>query len=231
VWEDLYLVMPGYDVAAQSGTFQVVINPLVNWIWVGFGVLAVGTMIALLPESALAFAAAHVPAGAATTVPLILLLLLGPAATASAQHVESANPGTVVARTPLEKDLFKSIICMCGTCGRQLVGECTCGTAASMREEISGLVKRGMTRDQVVEYYMAKYGSQEPLAEPLDRGFNRLAWLLPYVVGIAGALTVGIVSTRWARRSGPAAAAASGDSAPIPADMAARLDDELRDLD
>jgi len=34
----------------------VVITPLVNWIWTGFGILVLGTGIALLPERAFAFA-------------------------------------------------------------------------------------------------------------------------------------------------------------------------------
>ena len=34
---------------------------------------------------------------------------------------------------------------------------------------------------------MDKYGSQEVLAAPIDKGFNRLAWLLPYAVGRASA--------------------------------------------
>src|SRR5581483_9063450 len=38
--EDLYVVLAGYDVQNQSVTLQVFINPLVNWIWTGFGVLA-----------------------------------------------------------------------------------------------------------------------------------------------------------------------------------------------
>jgi len=76
VWEDIYIVMAAFDVQTQSATLHVVINPLVNWIWVGFGVLALGTFIALLPERALAFAPAQVPGGAATTLPLFLAMLL-----------------------------------------------------------------------------------------------------------------------------------------------------------
>ena len=67
VAEDLYLVMPAYDLQDQSMSLQVVINPLVNWIWAGFGVLFLGTGIALLPERAFAFALGHVPAEAGTT--------------------------------------------------------------------------------------------------------------------------------------------------------------------
>ena len=75
--EDLYIVLAGYDTQTQSATFQIVVNPLVNWIWVGFGVMAFGTGIALLPESAFAFAAAKVPSGAVTTGLLLFALLVG----------------------------------------------------------------------------------------------------------------------------------------------------------
>jgi cytochrome c-type biogenesis protein CcmF len=64
--EDLYLVMPAYELGDQSMSLQVVVNPLVNWIWTGFGMLVLGTGIALLPERAFAFALGRVPAGAAS---------------------------------------------------------------------------------------------------------------------------------------------------------------------
>jgi cytochrome c-type biogenesis protein CcmF len=67
VAEDLYLVMPAYELKDQSMSLQVVINPLVNWIWAGFGILFLGTGITLLPERAFAFALGRVPAEAGTT--------------------------------------------------------------------------------------------------------------------------------------------------------------------
>ncbi len=67
VAEDLYLVMPAYDINDQSMSLQVVVTPLVNWIWTGFGVLVLGTGIALLPERAFAFALGRVAAEASTT--------------------------------------------------------------------------------------------------------------------------------------------------------------------
>ena len=64
LWEDVYVVMAAFDVQQQTGQFHVVVNPLVNWIWFGFGILALGTLIAMLPESSYAFAAARsVPGG------------------------------------------------------------------------------------------------------------------------------------------------------------------------
>ena len=76
VGEDLYIVLAGYDAAEQSATYAVTVNPLVNWIWLGFGIMALGTGLALMPESALAFAAAKVPSGAATASMLLFLLLV-----------------------------------------------------------------------------------------------------------------------------------------------------------
>ena len=55
-FEDLYVVMPAFDVPTQSASVAVHVNPLVNWIWVGFGLLAIGTGIALLPETVFSFA-------------------------------------------------------------------------------------------------------------------------------------------------------------------------------
>ncbi|HXH06562.1 MAG TPA: cytochrome c-type biogenesis CcmF C-terminal domain-containing protein [Vicinamibacterales bacterium] len=228
--EDLYVVLEAYDLSTQTATYKVALNPLVNWIWAGFAVLALGTAIALLPESTFAFATARAPAGAAATTTVMLLLLVLGVSAARAQHVEEAAAPAVVARSPLERELHDSIICMCGTCGRKRVGECTCSMAAAMRREISELVGRGMTKEQVFEYYIAKYGSQEPLAAPLDRGFNRLAWLLPYLAGASGLVAVAMVAVRWSRR-GPAASSAAGSLVPIDRALEARLDDELRGLD
>ena len=53
--EDLHVVLAFQpsDLAAQSASLQIVINPLVDWIWFGFAVMAIGTGIALLPERTL----------------------------------------------------------------------------------------------------------------------------------------------------------------------------------
>ncbi len=80
----------------------------------------------------------------------------------------------------------KRLICMCRDCGRQLLSACQCGYAFRMRAELAQLVAGGKSEQEIVDYYLAKYGSQEPLAEPIDRGFNRLAWAVPYLVGAGG---------------------------------------------
>jgi cytochrome c biogenesis factor len=54
-------VLAAYEVESQIGIYAVTINPLVNWIWFGFGILAFGTGLALLPERVLGLASVSVP--------------------------------------------------------------------------------------------------------------------------------------------------------------------------
>ena len=68
--------------------------------------------------------------------------------------------------------------------------------------------------------------SEEVLGAPIDKGFNRLAWLFPYLVGATGAIIIGLTAMKWTRRPEPAT-----PQAPMDADLAERLDDELRNLD
>jgi len=228
VADDLYIVLAGFTAETQEAKLQVKVNPLVNWIWMGVGVMLIGTFIALLPERAFAFAMTRVPEGAATTTLILLLLVSGMTATLRAQHVASPQNVPVVPRTPLERELQSQIVCMCGTCGRQRISECTCSTAAEMRQELAALTAKGLTHDQIIDYYVDKWGSQEVLAQPIDKGFNRIAWLLPYGIGVGGVVTIGSLALKWTRRALPAPAApvAGADRA-----LEQQLDDELRDLD
>src|SRR5262249_14617545 len=94
--DDLYLDLAGYTVETQVAQFKVIINPLVNWIWFGVGVMMFGTLIALLPERTFAFAAKTVPEAAVTTTVLLVLLVVGSGTRLWAQHVETAQGVAVI---------------------------------------------------------------------------------------------------------------------------------------
>jgi cytochrome c-type biogenesis protein CcmH/NrfF len=235
-------------------TLLVVINPLVNWIWMGFGVLAFGTIIALLPERAFTFAGARLPATAETTAATTTLVLViaglllapGMVSTARAQsqgqgqgpskHVEGASGAYLVPKTPFEREMQHEIICMCGTCGRRRIGECTCPLAAEMREEVAKLVAQGKSREDIYAYFIAKWGSEEPLAAPIDKTFNRTAWAL-YGVGSLSAVGALVLARRWsshkhaAAADGRVATGAGAQAAARDSQLEERLADELRDLD
>jgi cytochrome c-type biogenesis protein CcmF len=47
--EDLYLTLGSYDDARHTVALKLVINPLVDWMWLGFLVLAFGSLLILVP--------------------------------------------------------------------------------------------------------------------------------------------------------------------------------------
>jgi len=65
------------------------------------------------------------------------------------------------------------------------------------------------------------------LGAPIDKGFNRLAWLLPYALAGTVAVVGGIVFIRKSRRPVEAPEPAKVEDAALQA----RLDEELQDLD
>jgi cytochrome c-type biogenesis protein CcmF len=231
--EDLYAVLGGFDLADQSATLQLVVNPLVNWIWFGFGIMALGTGIALLPERSYAFAAAKVPAEAAATAGVLLLMLLLAGGTLSAQGMtgDTNTRTSFYPRTPFEKQMQHDIVCTCGACGHQTLAECrkdACATSHEMRGQLAAMIDSGMNdHDKIIQAFVAKYGTEEMLGAPLDQGFSRLAWLLPYLVGATSAVAVGFAAVKWTRKPDPATAGA----APLDPALEERIDDELRDLD
>ena len=226
ITEDLYIVLNTADAATQAASFEIVVNPLVNWLWMGFGIVAIGTIISLLPERTFSFALAKLPASeaAATTAAVVLALVLG-AAPLAAQTGEQVQPKQ---RSDLQKRLEGEVMCTCGGCRLSLsnCGMMNCHGLESQRTKLEAHLASGKDHDQVISAFVDEFG-QQILMAPIDRGFNRLAWLFPYVIGAGGAVGLGVAAIRWSRRP-----TVQAEAVP-PADPALdeRLDDELRDLD
>ena len=97
-----------------------------------------------------------------------------------------------------------------------------------MRGQLAAMIDSGMNdHDKIIQAFIAKYGSEEMLGAPVDRGFSRLAWLFPYLVGATSAVGIGFAAVKWTRTPDAATAA----PAPLDAALEDRIDDELRDLD
>ena len=145
--EDLYIVLAFQpsDLATQTATLQITVNPLVNWIWFGFGIMALGTGIALLPERAYSFAVAKLPVEAAATttaLSMLLAMLVFGGSTLSAQKgmggpADQNIQSSYYARNEFEKKMQHEIVCTCGACGHATIAECRkdpCMTSHEMRE-------------------------------------------------------------------------------------------------
>ena len=109
-----------------------------------------------------------------------------------------------------------------------------CGGHESQSKKIKELMAQGLDHDAIIATFVRDFGGQDILIEPPNQGFNRLGWLLPYAVGGFGALAGVFVVRKWSRRpaeeeSAPAAISASGTAKD--AELQARLDRELENLD
>jgi cytochrome c-type biogenesis protein CcmH/NrfF len=180
-----------------------------------------------MPESAVA-----------GTLALLLAATLGGGVTVSAQEhtqpLSSMSSDDVrtsyYARNDLERRMQHELVCTCGACGHANIGECrkdACPVSHKMRGELAALIDKGQSREEIINWFVTTYDSQEMLGAPLNQGFNRLAWLFPYLVGGVSAAAVGFAAIKWSRRG------AATEEAPLPTDpsLEDRLDDELRNLD
>jgi cytochrome c-type biogenesis protein CcmF len=228
--QDLYLVLaPDVDFGTQTITLQAFVNPLVDWIWLGFGVLAFGTGIALLPERAYSFALAKLPAEAATTAVVLLIGLLSSGVSLKAQHQVDPTVAVTPSKNALEEQLRGEMGCVCGTCAHEALTKCTCGTAQQMRSQLRAQIDQGKGHDEIVQAFIGIYGGQQFLQAPIDKGFNRVAWLFPYLLGATGVFAIGFAAIKWSHHSAatlPETSATLDDPA-----LEERLNDELRDLD
>jgi cytochrome c-type biogenesis protein CcmH/NrfF len=231
--DDFYLIVGSINPSNRNlAAFQLHINPLVSWIWIGCIVLIMGSVVCMWPQ--IEFGESRVWAGArgvaATAASVVFGIML--AATPIA-HAQTMAHGTVHIENDNERAIFGALRCMCG-CPRDLLSTCTCETSEEARDKIREKIKAGEARDQIIAEYAADFGP-EALAVPPNHGALRAIWAVP-VAGIGlGAFGLARWMRRWRGGSGPAAkssgvsgtAGTGQDGDPYDA----RLDDELKDLD
>ena len=72
-----------------------------------------------------------------------------------------------------------------------------------MREVVLRRLEAGETREQIVGYFVDRYG-ESILFEPPKRGFGLLIWWVPVLALLAGGAVVALALARWLRRPRPA---------------------------
>lgn len=92
--------------------------------------------------------------------------------------------------TRVEK-LGHQMMCICGACNQYLL-DCNhvgCAYSSRMRVELRAAVDNGKDDSSILRSFVEEYGAVV-LAAPTKTGFDRVAWLLPYLALILG---IGIV--------------------------------------
>lgn len=89
------------------------------------------------------------------------------------------------------------LMCTCGCA--QLLGECDHVGCPDRDKELSELttdIAAGMTDQQVMDEFVAKYGATV-LAAPTTKGFDLVAWIAPFAVFAAALLGTILLIRRW----------------------------------
>jgi cytochrome c-type biogenesis protein CcmH/NrfF len=103
-------------------------------------------------------------------------------------------------------ELGHQLMCIC-SCG-QILLECNhvgCPDSDGMRNELMAAVSRGDSDSLVQQAFVQKYGPTV-LAAPTTTGFDRTAWIMPFVVLLAGIGLVVYIVRSWRNKPAPALA-------------------------
>jgi cytochrome c-type biogenesis protein CcmH len=98
------------------------------------------------------------------------------------------------------------MMCICGC--NQILLECNhvgCPSSDGMRNELMASVSRGDSDSLVEQGFVQKYGPTV-LAAPTTKGFDRVAYILPFVALFLGFGLVVMIVRTWKSRPAPAIA-------------------------
>ena len=131
----------------------------------------------------------------------------------------------------LIRSIEDNLIAPC--CWTQPISEHESDVSDQMRREVRAMVAAGMSREAILDHFVALYG-ERVLAAPRPEGFNRLAYILPWAaLGVGG----GILFLLLRKLRAPAPDAPPETAADAPPETAADaryravIEKELQDLE
>ncbi|MBI4588748.1 MAG: cytochrome c-type biogenesis protein CcmH [Candidatus Rokubacteria bacterium] len=122
---------------------------------------------------------------------LLALIALVPLLAAAAPPAGSVNEDTV-------REIAAQLRCV--VCQNLSVADSPSEMANQMRGIIRERLQAADTPEQVVAYFVEKYGEWILLSPP-PRGFNLLVWTLPFVGIGVGLVAVLLLARRWSHRT------------------------------
>ena len=163
-------------------------------------------------------------------LPLLLLLSSIPAFSAAGAPAEQMDEG--VGEPPLEEPPSPAVAeeranalakkLRCPVCQGLSVADSRSDAALAMKERIEGLVAKGYTDEQVVDYFVGRYGEWALLKPGYEHWF---VWMVPGVFVLGGLV---VVLRRIGSSKDVGAASAATSEAPVD-DYSRRILDELEE--
>ncbi|MDB4952437.1 MAG: cytochrome c assembly protein, partial [Myxococcales bacterium] len=228
--EDVYVVLTGYDLDTNLANFRVYLNPLILWVWVGFLVMAFGTLVCLIPQAVVDKLQwkPRTRLGRAADVGLMIAIIAGllaglasqARADTPAEHVTpgmgmgQAGGGFAAQNRPnndTAAKAMKELICTCG-CARQDIYDCDCKTAADLRLQVMSLMGQTDASGKPLYDLTTEAGRQQAYdavlaafskeygGQVLATPKSKVSWLFPSLAAIGGLGLLVVVGRRWLSR-------------------------------
>lgn len=203
--EDVYITLSGWrGDESQIASFEMYVNPLTMWIWIGGLILVISVVFCMWPErvpmrkrASLSRLLPVVDVGAMLFVVLVPAILLLPvtqvrteeiradqspplvessATTTQTEHADMAL--AVRTEGSAEVALYEKILCGCENCGLKSINHCQTGCAWGRRArgEVDEMLLTGMGEQEILDDFASRYGAGV-LAIPDSPG---LVWWIPF---------------------------------------------------
>ncbi|MCS6837073.1 MAG: cytochrome c-type biogenesis protein CcmH [Anaerolineae bacterium] len=114
----------------------------------------------------------------------------------------------------------------CPTCVGVPLDDCGTETCLRWKEDIARLLAEGLSHDEIVERFVARYG-QRVANVPLDPTLRALSLAVPPLLAVLAALAGLLTLRRWRRLAAPAAPDLPLSAPPAADDYRARLERDL----
>ena len=118
---------------------------------------------------------------------VLLLALLAPGSALAQSYTNTSSTGNVDDRAlAIENEL------QCPVCENVTVAYSNSALAGQMRQVIRDKLAQGQSRDEIVQYFVDRYG-EGILTQPPKHGLNLVVWLLPVSGLLIGLGAIGTV--------------------------------------
>ena len=126
--------------------------------------------------------------------------------------------------------LSQKYICQCGC--TSVLSNCThaeCMVRDIMTTVIGEKLAQGQSEAEITQFLIAQYGEQV-LASPPKRGFNLVAWVLPFVALLLGAGVIYVALKKWVWQGRQSPATAGAEVEESDDEYRRRLEKELEEF-
>ncbi len=97
-----------------------------------------------------------------------------------------------------QSDIENSLICPACFAENMSVAACQDSTAQQIKEEIRQKLALGQTKGEIIKTYVNQYG-EGILTSPPKKGFNLMAWVIPFLGIMMGGTLIYLALSRWVK--------------------------------